>query len=59
MLHSVSYEFVVGVLLTTCGFDCGCILGMQCAMKTNLGKVLADALRYYYFDRYVKLDILG
>ncbi|XP_026377241.1 probable inactive shikimate kinase like 1, chloroplastic [Papaver somniferum] len=26
------------------------LLGMKSTMKTNLGKVLADALRYYYFD---------
>ncbi|KAK1282900.1 hypothetical protein QJS10_CPB22g00580 [Acorus calamus] len=26
------------------------LIGMNCAMKSNLGKVLADSLRYYYFD---------
>ncbi|KAI3976092.1 hypothetical protein MKX01_016775 [Papaver californicum] len=26
------------------------LVGMKSTMKTNLGKVLADALRYYYFD---------
>lgn len=26
------------------------LVGMNCSMKTNLGKLLADALRYYYFD---------
>ncbi|XP_073099705.1 probable inactive shikimate kinase like 1, chloroplastic isoform X1 [Elaeis guineensis] len=26
------------------------LVGINCAMKTNLGKLLADALRYYYFD---------
>ncbi|XP_020592323.1 probable inactive shikimate kinase like 1, chloroplastic [Phalaenopsis equestris] len=26
------------------------LVGMNCTMKTNLGKVLADALKYYYFD---------
>lgn len=25
---------------------------MNSSMKTSLGKLLADALRYYYFDRY-------
>ncbi|XP_020111010.1 probable inactive shikimate kinase like 1, chloroplastic isoform X1 [Ananas comosus] len=26
------------------------LVGMNCAMKTGVGKLLADALRYYYFD---------
>lgn len=26
------------------------LVGINCAMKTSLGKLLADALRYYYFD---------
>ncbi|XP_073118116.1 probable inactive shikimate kinase like 1, chloroplastic isoform X2 [Elaeis guineensis] len=26
------------------------LVGINCAMKTNLGKLLADALKYYYFD---------
>lgn len=26
------------------------LIGMNCTMKTNLGKLLADSLRYYYFD---------
>ncbi|XP_039123237.1 probable inactive shikimate kinase like 1, chloroplastic isoform X1 [Dioscorea cayenensis subsp. rotundata] len=26
------------------------LVGINCSMKTNVGKVLADALRYYYFD---------
>ncbi|KAK9159813.1 hypothetical protein Syun_006154 [Stephania yunnanensis] len=26
--------------------------GMDCTMKADVGKVLADALRYYYFDMY-------
>lgn len=26
------------------------LVGINCAMKTCLGKLLADALRYYYFD---------
>nr|CAD1824360.1 unnamed protein product [Ananas comosus var. bracteatus] len=26
------------------------LVGMNCAMKTSVGKLLADALRYYYFD---------
>ncbi|KAK6912934.1 Shikimate kinase/gluconokinase [Dillenia turbinata] len=26
------------------------LVGMKCEAKTNLGKLLADSLRYYYFD---------
>ncbi|ONK58571.1 uncharacterized protein A4U43_C09F14440 [Asparagus officinalis] len=26
------------------------LVGMSCSMKTTLGELLADALRYYYFD---------
>lgn len=26
------------------------LVGINSSMKTNVGKVLADALRYYYFD---------
>ncbi|XP_042384892.1 probable inactive shikimate kinase like 1, chloroplastic [Zingiber officinale] len=26
------------------------LVGMNCTMKTDLGKILADSLRYYYFD---------
>ncbi|KAJ0988765.1 hypothetical protein J5N97_007121 [Dioscorea zingiberensis] len=26
------------------------LVGINCSMKTNVGKILADALRYYYFD---------
>lgn len=27
--------------------------GMKGSLKTSLGKLLAEALRYYYFDRYL------
>lgn len=30
---------------------------MNCSMKSNLGKLLADALRYYYFDVYVLFHV--
>lgn len=33
-------------------------IGMNNAIKTHLGKFLADALRYYYFDRYLWVLIL-
>lgn len=30
---------------------------MNSTIKTNLGKLLADALRYYHFDRFVYLIV--
>lgn len=33
--------------------------GMSCSMKTTLGELLADALRYYYFDRCMSSSILN
>ena len=31
--------------------------GMNSTIKTNVGKLLADALRYYHFDRFVRLIV--
>ncbi|KAG6515399.1 hypothetical protein ZIOFF_025811 [Zingiber officinale] len=40
--------FLVGKCID--GMSCFDVIGMNCTMKTDLGKILADSLRYYYFD---------
>ncbi|KAK1282979.1 hypothetical protein QJS10_CPB22g00574 [Acorus calamus] len=51
-IHPSRTPASVGFHKRTGGFRCslGRSHGMNCAMKSNLGKVLADSLRYYYFD---------